>query len=102
MKYTEPQTYTPLENLNEPKVKTLEQLISFLEIEVSKLGESSYTINEKLQKLGEYSEDTPKDKECNPDFESDSFKTKLEQLINKLSEHNDKLGFSVRHLDTLI
>lgn len=102
MKYTEPQTYTPLENLNEPKVKTLEQLISFFEIELSKLGESSLTINEKLQKLEEYFEDTVSEKIYNPDFEIYSFKTKLEQLINKLSEHNDKLRFSVRHLDTLI
>ena len=30
MEYTEPKTYTPLENLNEPKCKTLEQLILFL------------------------------------------------------------------------
>ena len=102
MKYTEPQTYTKSENLNTPKTKTLEQLISFLEIEISKLGESSLTINEKLQKLEEYSEDTVSDKIYNPEFESDSFKTILEKLINKLSEHNDKLGFSVRHLDTLI
>ena len=102
MKYTEPQTYTASENINAPKPKTLEQLISFLEIEVSKLGESSYTINEKLQKLEEYFEDTVSDKIYNPEFEAYSFKTKLEQLINKLSEHNDKLGFSVRHLDTLI
>ena len=102
MKYTEPKTYTPLENLNEPKCKTLEQLILFLESEIFKLDGYSLRINEKLQKLGEYSEDTPRDKECNPEFESDSFKTKLEQLINKLSEHNDKLGFSVRHLDSLI
>ena len=35
MKYTEPQTYTASENINAPKPKTLEQLISFLEIEVS-------------------------------------------------------------------
>ena len=102
MKYTEPQTYTKSENLNEPKCKTLEQLISFLEIEISKLGESSLTINEKLQKLEEYSEDTVSDKIYNPEFESDSFKTILENLINKLSYYNDRIGFSVRHLDTLI
>ena len=42
MKYTEPQTYTQSENLNTPKTKTLEQLISFLEIEISKLGESTF------------------------------------------------------------
>ena len=102
MKYTEPQTYTKSENLNAPKTKTLEQLISFLEIEISKLGESSLTINEKLQKLEEYSEDTVSDKIYNPEFESDSFKTILENLINKLSYYNDRIGFSVRHLDTLI
>ena len=102
MKYTEPQTYTQSENLNTPKTKTLEQLISFLEIEISKLGESSLTINEKLQKLEEYAEDTAADKIYNPEFETYSFKTKLEQLINKLSEYNDRIGFSVRHLDTLI
>ena len=102
MKYTEPQTYTQLENLNEPKCKTLEQLILLLESEVSKLSIYSLTINEKLQKLEEYSEDTVRDKECNPEFESDSFKTRLENLINKLSDHNDRIGFSVRHLDTLI
>ena len=102
MKYTEPQTYTKSENLNEPKCKTLEQLILFLESEIFKLDEYSYAINEKLQKLDEYHEDTVSDKIYNPEFETYSFKTKLEQLINKLSEHNDKLGFSVRHLDTLI
>ena len=102
MKYTEPQTYTHLENLNAQKPKKLEQLISFLEIEISKLGESSLTINEKLQKLEEYSEDTVSDKIYNPEFESDSFKTILENLINKLSYYNDRIGFSVRHLDTLI
>lgn len=102
MEYTEPQTYTPLENLNEPKCKTLEQLILFLESEIYKLDGYSLTINEKLQKLNEYSEDTPRDKVCNPEFESDSFKTRLENLINKLSDHNYRIGFSVRHLDTLI
>ena len=102
MKYTEPQTYTKSENFNEPKCKTLEQLILFLESEVIKLDIYSLRINEKLQKIEEYSEDTVSDKICNPEFESDSFKTKLEQLINKLSEHNDRIGFSVRHLDTLI
>ena len=102
MKYTEPQTYTQSENLNTPKTKTLEQLISFLEIEISKLGESSLTINEKLQKLEEYAEDTAADKIYNPEFETDSFKTKLENLINKLSDYNDRICFSVRHLDTLI
>ena len=102
MKYTEPQTYTASENLNEPKCKTLEQLISLLESEVFKLDGYSLRINEKLQKLDEYHEDTVSDKIYNPEFETYSFKTKLEQLINKLSEHNEKLGFSVRHLDTLI
>ena len=102
MEYTEPKTYTQSENLNEPKCKTLEQLILFLESEVIKLDIYSLRINEKLQKIEEYSEDTVSDKECNPEFESDSFKTKLEQLINKLSEYNDRIGFSVRHLDTLI
>ena len=81
MKYTEPQTYTKSENLNEPKCKTLEQSILFLESEIFKLDGYSLRINEKLQKLEEYSEDTPRDKECSPEFESDSFKTKLEQLI---------------------
>lgn len=102
MEYTEPKTYTKSENLNETKCKTLEQLISFLESEVSKLGIYSLTINEKLQKLEEYSEDTVSDKIYNPAFESDSFKTRLENLINKLSDYNDRIGFSVRHLDTLI
>ena len=102
MKYTEPQTYTKSENLNEPKCKTLEQLISFFESEVSKLDVYSLRINEKLQKLEEYYEDTVSDKICNPEFESDSFKTRLENLINKLSDYNDRIGFSVRHLDTLI
>ena len=102
MKYTEPQTYTKSENLNEPKCKTLEQLILFLESEVSKLDIYSLRINEKLQKIEEYSEDTVSDKIYNPEFETYSFKTKLEQLINKFSEYNDRIGFSVRHLDTLI
>ena len=102
MEYTEPKTYTPLENLNEPKLRTLEQLILFLESEICKLDEYSFTINEKLQKIEEYSEDTVSDKIYNPEFETCSFKTKLEQLINKLSEYNDRIGFSVRHLDTLI
>ena len=102
MKYTEPQTYTQSENLNTLKTKTLEQLISFLESEVSKLDIYSLTINEKLQKIEEYAEDTAAGKIYNPEFETDSFKTKLENLINKLSDYNDRICFSVRHLDTLI
>ena len=102
MEYTEPKMYTKSENLSTPKCKTLEQLILFFEIEVNKLNEYSLTINEKLQKLEEYSEDTVSDKIYNPEFEPYSFKTKLEQLINKLSDHNDRIGFSARHLDTLI
>ena len=102
MKYTEPQTYTKSENLNEPKCKTLEQLILFLESEIFKLDGYSLRINEKLQKLVEYSEDTVSDKIYNPAFELDSFKTRLENLINKLSDYNDRIVFSVRHLDTLI
>ena len=102
MEYTEPKTYTPLENINEPKCKTLQQLILFLESEVSKLDIYSLRINEKLQKIEEYSEDPVSDKIYNPEFESDSFKTILENLINKLSYYNDRIGFSVRHLDTLI
>ena len=42
MKYTKPQTYTKSENLNTPKTKTLEQLILFLESEVSKLDIYSF------------------------------------------------------------
>ena len=102
MEHTEPKTYTRSENLNEPKRKTLEQLILFLESEIFKLDGYSLIINEKLQKLEEYSEDTASDKIENPEFEPYSFKTKLEQLINKLSDHNDRIGFSARHLDTLI
>ena len=101
MKYTEPQTYTQSENLNTPKTKTLEQLILFLENEVNKLEENSLTINSKLQRISKYIE--PEDSNTiNKELSSDSFITELEKLINKLSEHNDKLGFSVRHLDTLI
>ena len=102
MEYAEPKTHTVLGNLNEPKCKTLEQLILFLESEICKLDAYSLRINEKLQKIEEYPEDTVSDKKNNPEFETYSFKTKLEQLINKLSEYNDRIGFSVRHLDTLI
>ena len=102
MEYTEPKTYTPLENINAQKPKTLEQLILSLESEICKLDVYSLRINEKLQKLEYYSEDTVSEKICNPEFESDSFKTILENLINKLSYYNDRIGFSVRHLDTLI
>ena len=73
-----------------------------MESEVSKLDIYSLRINEKLQKIEEYSEDTVSDKIYNPEFETYSFKTKLENLINKLSDYNDRICFSVRHLDTLI
>ena len=102
MKYTEPKTYTNSENLNEPKCKTLEQLISFLEMEVSKLGICSLTINEKLQNINSYTEPNDSNDNKSQKDEIVSFTEKLELLINRLNYYNDRLSFSVRHLDTLI
>ena len=102
MEYTEPKMYTKSENLNEPKCKTLEQLISFLESEVSKLDIYSLTINEKLQNINSYTEPNDSNDKVSQKDEPISFTEKLEQIINKLSDHNDRIGFSVRHLDTLI
>ena len=102
MEYAEPKTYTRSENINEPKRKTLEQLILFFEIEVNKLNEYSLIINEKLQNINSYTEPNDSNDKVSQKDEPYSFKTKLEQLINKLSDHNDRIGFSARHLDTLI
>ena len=102
MEYTEPKTYTKSENLNEPKCKTLEQLISLLEMEVSKLNAFSLTINEKLQNINSYTEPNDSNDKVSQKDEPISFTEKLEQVINKLNYYNDRLSFSVRHLDTLI
>ena len=102
MQFKEPQTYTQSENLNAPKHKILQQLISFLESEVSKLGKYSLEINEKLQNINSYSEPNDvNDNVCKKD-EIVSFTEKLEQVINRLNYYNDRLHFSIRHLDTLI
>ena len=101
MQFKEPQTYTQSENINDSKHKTLEQLISLLEIEVNKLEENSSTINSKLQRISNYIE--PEDSNTiNTEPSSDSFITELEKLINKISYYNSYLSFSTRHLDTLI
>ena len=102
MQYTEPKIYTKSENLNEPKCKTLEQLISLLEMEVSKLNAFSLTINEKLQNINSYTEPNDSNDKVSQKDEPISFTGKLEQVINKLNYYNDRLSFSVRHLDTLI
>ena len=102
MEYAEPKTYTRSENINEPKRKTLEQLISLLESEVSKLDIYSLIINEKLQNINSYTEPNDSNDKVSQKDEPISFTEKLEQVINKLNYYNDKLSFSVRHLDTLI
>ena len=102
MEYTEPKTYTKSENLNEPKCKTLEQLISLLEMEVSKLNAFSLTINEKLQNINSYTEPNVSNVKLRQKDEPISFTENLEQEINELNYYNDRLSFSVRHLDTLI
>ena len=102
MQYAEPKTYTRSENINEPKRKTLEQLILFFEIEVNKLNEYSLIINEKLQNINSYTEPNDSNDKVSQKDEPISFTEKLEQVINKLNYYNDRLSFSVRHLDTLI
>ena len=54
MEYTESKNYTVSENLSTPKCKTLEQLISFWDLDVSKIGKYSLEINEKLQNINSY------------------------------------------------
>ena len=100
MEYTEAKTYTSSENISTPKHKKLEQLISFLETAVNELDGNSLIINEKLQKLNQYYEEEPSDE--NDVLNTISFTEKLEQVINRLHRYNDRLSFSIRHLDTLI
>ena len=102
MEYPEKKPYTVSENLSTPKCKTLEQLISFLESEVSTLGIYSLTINEKIQNINSYTEPDDSNGNVSQKDEPISFTEKLEQLINRLNYYNDRLSFSVRHLDTLI
>ena len=102
MEYTESKTYTSSENLSTLKCKTLEQLISFLEMEVSKLGKYSLEINEKLQNINSYTEPNDSNDKVSQKDETVSFTEKLEQVINRLNYYNDRLSFSARHLDTLI
>ena len=102
MEYTEPKTYIPSENIGTPKHKKLEQLISFLESEVSKLGKYSLEINEKLQNINSYTEPNDSNDNKSQKDEIVSFTEKLELLINRLNYYNDRLSFSARHLDTLI
>ena len=102
MEYMESKTYTSSENLSTPKCKTLEQLISFLEMEVSKLDACSLTINEKLQNINSYTEPNDSNDKVSQKDEPISFTEKLEQVINILNYYNDRLSFSARHLDTLI
>ena len=102
MEYTEQKTYTSSENISTPKHKKLEQLILFLETEVNKLDGNSLMINENLQKLNRYHEETVQDKNDEIELNPNSFTENLEKVINRLYRYNDRLTFSIRHLDTLI
>ena len=102
MQYTESKPYTPSENIGTPKHKKLEQLISFLESEICKLDAYSLRINEKLQNINSYTEPNDSNDKVSQKDEPISFTEKLEQVINKLNYYNDRLSFSVRHLETLI